>query len=294
MTDIHHIKNTEKTDGHTVSVIIPTIERSTLPLTNHALVKQTRKPDEVIVIKDLKHLGSSWARNQGIEKAKGDVIAFLDDDCIPPSFWLESLINALDRYQADGVGGSYREIDPLFDDIGRRRGYPKKVIYDAGQWVGVGGNVMYTKRILDILYQKQGYYFNEKSMMVQDFELALQLLIMGAKFVYVPVDVIHLRRTTITKFLKVQFGRGTGIARLYQIKRQQNNISPKFQKSLLWGEKGNSNKPKWIKIFIFKVLGPFDVKSFRSFRNFIFFWLGEKFQGVGFLSEKLRKKQIDF
>jgi glycosyltransferase involved in cell wall biosynthesis len=149
---MHNMENPKTTDGHTLSIIIPTLERSTLLSTNKALEKQTRKPDEVIIIKDLKHLGYSWARNRGIEKAKGDLVAFMDDDCIPPPFWLESLISALDRYQADGVGGSYQETDLLLDDIRRRRSYPKKEVYDAGQWVGLGGNVLYTKQIFDNLY----------------------------------------------------------------------------------------------------------------------------------------------
>ena len=41
-----------KNDSHIVSVVIPTIGRSTVNLCKDALEKQTRSPDEVIIIKD--------------------------------------------------------------------------------------------------------------------------------------------------------------------------------------------------------------------------------------------------
>ena len=79
-------------DKHVVSVVIPTVKRNSLRRCLEALKKQNRLPDEVIVIEDKKRLGPSWARNKGIMKAKGDLIAFTDDDCVPPKDWLERLV----------------------------------------------------------------------------------------------------------------------------------------------------------------------------------------------------------
>jgi len=42
--------------------------------------------------------GIAGARNAGLAAASGDVVAFLDDDCVPADGWLSSLLAALDAY----------------------------------------------------------------------------------------------------------------------------------------------------------------------------------------------------
>ena len=57
--------------------------------------------------------GLSIARNTGIEHARGEIIAFLDDDAIPTTEWLSSLIQAFEKYpDAVAVGGI---IQPHFE-----------------------------------------------------------------------------------------------------------------------------------------------------------------------------------
>ncbi len=51
-------------------------------------------------------VGIARARNAGIGVAKGDVLAFLDDDCVPAAGWLSDLLRALDAYpQMVAFGG---------------------------------------------------------------------------------------------------------------------------------------------------------------------------------------------
>jgi len=50
-------------------------------------------------------------RNVGIREAKGDILAFIDADCVAPSDWLQKLEGFLRTHEVGGVGGPY-EIPP--------------------------------------------------------------------------------------------------------------------------------------------------------------------------------------
>lgn len=49
--------------------------------------------------------GKSHALNAGIAAARGAVVAFTDDDCLAEPDWVQAVVSALERWQADGIGG---------------------------------------------------------------------------------------------------------------------------------------------------------------------------------------------
>jgi len=57
--------------------------------------------------------GLSTARNRGVKESAGEVVVFIDDDCIVEQDWLRHLYETLSRQNADMVGG---KILPLFPD----------------------------------------------------------------------------------------------------------------------------------------------------------------------------------
>jgi GT2 family glycosyltransferase len=110
----------------TSSLIIITLDRAAiLQRTLQGLAQQKRQIDEVIVIdngptRDTEQVVSAFtaryvpeprrgyanARNRGLAEAGGDVIYFLDDDCVPEPDWADVLWNVLDSGAADLASGS--------------------------------------------------------------------------------------------------------------------------------------------------------------------------------------------
>ena len=62
--------------------------------------------DNVHLIVTESGLGVSAARNSGIRRARGDIIAFLDDDAVADRRWIEEMITTYDKNDAIAVGGA--------------------------------------------------------------------------------------------------------------------------------------------------------------------------------------------
>ena len=268
-----------KSDSHSVSVVIPSIGRETLQLCLDAIERQTRRPDEVIVIHNSKNWGGAYGRNKGVEQSMGDLIAITDDDCLPPDNWLESMITILDEYNADVVGGTMTESDPFLDAIRKRRRFPSSVQVDTSGIVGNTANIIYKRSVLEKCLAHDGHIFTKTG---DDIELIWRIQQQGAKVVYSPTPVVHLRKVTALSYLKRQFTRGMTIATLYKANRKakQRFVS---QPSLLWGHGKTGRQANWLKIVGLKIIGPFDIRSFHSIQDFFVFWIGEKIQGLGFI-----------
>jgi glycosyltransferase involved in cell wall biosynthesis len=98
-----------------ISVVVITLNRAeSLKETLDSLIRQTRQPDEVVVVdngstdntkevvlsfKDRLNItyvyegqrGIPYARNAGVKHTAKDIIAFIDDDCVADRNWLKYL-----------------------------------------------------------------------------------------------------------------------------------------------------------------------------------------------------------
>ena len=125
MKNINHISEKKIT----ISVIIPVYEREKeLNKALNSIYEQSLIPDEIIIVDDSKRnlrieekfkkklniiiiknkepVGTSNARNQGIELSKSDYCAFLDSDDYFDKFKLENQINIAIRNNADFIYGN--------------------------------------------------------------------------------------------------------------------------------------------------------------------------------------------
>ena len=74
--------------------------------------------------------GVAHARNAGMAKAGGDLIAFLDDDEEAPAGWLAALLAAQVRYDADAVFGPVKARAPA--SVARHRDYLERFFSREG------------------------------------------------------------------------------------------------------------------------------------------------------------------
>ena len=265
----------------TIAVIVPTTGDRDLTELRAAIARQTRPAGELIIVEDRTRRGAAWARNRGIERSSAGLLAFLDDDCVPPREWLDSLAAAIEGFAAAGAGGTYDDEDPFLHARRLRQHYPDTVLIDSAGWVGAGGNVAYRRDVLEQLRLRDGHCFNEAFRISQDKELAWRVRSRGGKLVFVPVKVRHAKHCTGWAYVKEQFFRGIGIAALYWAARADRESAPP-DRGMLWAARSRPTTATWLRILLLKALGPFDRRSFRSRAHYLLFWIGEKVQGLGF------------
>lgn len=88
-----------------VSVVVPTRGRAeALARCLAALEGQTAEA-EVVVVEDVDGRGPAWARNEGVRRAAGEVVCFIDDDCEPAAGWVEALVAPILAGEADVATG---------------------------------------------------------------------------------------------------------------------------------------------------------------------------------------------
>lgn len=145
----HEIAAVVAPESSTVTLCIATYRRAErLAALLQDLTRQSRVPDEVVivdndadasargVVEERRRLGApypiryavqpqqniSMTRNATVELASGEWLAFIDDDERAPQHWLAQLMNAAERYGADGILGPVDPVVPASAPDWIRRG----------------------------------------------------------------------------------------------------------------------------------------------------------------------------
>jgi glucosyl-dolichyl phosphate glucuronosyltransferase len=148
--------------------------------------------------------GLSRARNRGIQDARGDIIAFTDDDVIVERSWLEGLRSAFHQFDCEAVGG---KIIPVWNSgkphwFPEERGFnlgPAIVQFDLGDTARrinrsfVGANMAFKKAA----FAKHGLFRTDLGRVKNDFgvaeetEFCQRLFDAGEVVVYTPHAIVY-------------------------------------------------------------------------------------------------------
>ncbi|WP_299582743.1 glycosyltransferase [uncultured Microbulbifer sp.] len=205
------------------------------------------------------NLGAGGARNIGANNALGELLWFVDADCVVQEDSLDYLLFHLKNKKNIGVGGSYRNQLP-----GK---YLPSLIHDEIEHKHslMNGDVDFLASF-SVLYRKDAFLasggFNSEFKKAQDVELSFRLAGSGAHLKFEPKSkVYHFHEENILKYLKVQYMQG-----FYRIKLYREY--PAKLKGDSYSSLADMFQPVFSLLILFSILG----FLFESF--FMLFWVG--------------------
>lgn len=139
-------------------------------------------------------LSAGAARNMGAEIAKGQILAFIDADCVAPNQWIWNLINDFDEFpEAFGVLGVYEGGKSNLDKVrgGELMECKKRIDFHRGF---IEGNVAFRRKVFE-----KGCRFGDMTY-GECVKLSVELSKMGMKTVWDPaLRVFHKGHLTYRK-----------------------------------------------------------------------------------------------
>jgi len=207
-----------------ISIVIPSYNSKTIEKTIKSLLNQDYKEKYEIIVVDSSNddtpkiiskypvrlirqnpSGPANARNLGVKNAKGEIIVFIDSDCIAPKNWLKNLLKPLSDKNVAAVSGTYRtknkeSIIARFAGYEIEQRHEKMNRLDRIDFVGSFGCV-YRK---DIFLKFGG--FDTNFVQSEDGELSYKIAKKGYVIKFNPsAYVYHYHPDSLIKFLKQKF-----------------------------------------------------------------------------------------
>jgi len=195
-------------------------------------VKEYRGPLNLLLLRQ-PNAGPGAARNHGAGHAKGEYLAFTDDDCLPDPGWLRAMEAALRSSECAICGGKTRnkiEWNPYSEATQLLVDYLKEH-YNPTKTVGAffpTNNLSVSRKAFEALGG-----FDGSLRFGEDRDLCYRWAARGHGFVYAPDAVVyHAHRLTLPSFLRLHFLYGGGTYRFRDGCRKKGLSRPPFSPAL--------------------------------------------------------------
>jgi len=151
----------------------------------------------------------SRLRNFGVSQAKGDILAFIDADCIAPSSWLTKSTELLRQEKVGAVGSWYQlPLKTYFlERVWNAHMVSRRLRIGDIDWVP-SGNLMILKNV----YKKING-FNESLTTSEDVDICQRIHLLGFRvFTHPDLAVVHLGESKdLRQFILKEKWRGEGV-----------------------------------------------------------------------------------
>jgi GT2 family glycosyltransferase len=212
----------------TASVIIPTFNgASRIGNCLDSLAKQAAGRDvEILVVDDgstdhtadvvnsyssvrlirQANAGPASARNHGALEAKGKILLFTDDDCVPMADWLEAMLALFEDTEVVGAKGVYRtrqkSVAARFVQIEYEDKYRLMAGVPSIDFIDTYSAAFRRDRFLEMA----GYDTSFPVACAEDIELSYRMSARGWKMKFVPAAIVyHTHPNTFLSYLKKKY-----------------------------------------------------------------------------------------
>lgn len=159
------------------------------------------------------HKQASYCRNLGAKSAGGEILAFIDSDCLADTFWLKELVPAFKDDSLGAVGGL---IDSYFNNNGLDRYEKVKSSLKIGSWFKRSREEEHFFYVpsCNLLVKKEVFLkvggFRETLHVGEDVDLCWRLQDRGHSVEYRPQGTVyHKHRSQLGPFCRRRFDYGT-------------------------------------------------------------------------------------
>jgi glycosyltransferase involved in cell wall biosynthesis len=215
-------------EAKTASIIIPTFNGgSRIGYCLDSLMKQTTGRDvEILVVDDgstdntasvvssyssvrliaQANAGPASARNRGALEAKGKILLFTDDDCVPMPDWLAAMLEPFSDPEVVGAKGVYRthqkSLAARFVQIEYEDKYRLMAGLPSIDFIDTYSAGFRRERFLEMA----GYDTSFPVACAEDVELSYRMSARGWKMKFVPTAIVyHTHPATFSSYLKKKY-----------------------------------------------------------------------------------------